>query len=137
LQSFRKNSPVPVAVAEGTACPGLLVVMLWPQWLHVRFWSPAVPSLQTSKRDVGWTSSFESDLAQSITPGTDSDEEPPELEAPPELADGLLSDVVGELAAEDAAEEETELRVAEALEPVGWQAVTRADPRVAQMASVM
>jgi hypothetical protein len=146
LQSFRKNSPVPVAVAEGTACPGLLVVMLWPQWLHVTFWSPAVPSLQTSKRDVGWTSSFESDLAQSITPGTDSDEEPPELEAPPELAhgllaDGLLSDVVGELAtedaAEDAAEEETELRVAEALEPVGWQAVTRADPRVAQMASVM
>lgn len=141
LQSFKKNSPVPVAVAEGTACPGLLVVTLWPQWLHVRFWSPAVPSLQTSRRDVGWTSSFESDLAQSITPGTDSDEESPELEAPPELADGLSPDEFGELATEEAAEEAveegTELGVAEALEPVGWHAVTRAAPRIAQMASVM
>jgi hypothetical protein len=80
-------------------------------------------------------------LAQSITPGTDSDAEPPELEAPPELADGLPTDEFGELAteeaAEEAAEEGAELGVAEALEPVGWQAVTRADPRIAQMASVM
>jgi hypothetical protein len=53
LQSFRKNSPVPVAVAEGTDCAEVLIVMLWPQWLHVRFLSPAVPSLQTSRREVG------------------------------------------------------------------------------------
>jgi AcrR family transcriptional regulator len=35
-----------------------------------------VPSLQTSGRDVGRTSSLESDLPQSITPGTDSDADP-------------------------------------------------------------
>lgn len=128
---------MPVAVAEGTVCPGLLVVMLWPQWLHVRFRSPAVPSLQTSRRDVGRTSSLESDLAQSITPGMDSDEDPPELEDPLESADGdgLPPDELGELVAEEAAEGGAELGVAEAPEPVGWHAVTRADPSIAQMAS--
>jgi hypothetical protein len=131
LQSFRKNSPVPVAVAEGMAFSELLVVMLWPQWLHVRFSSPAVPSLQTSRRDVGRTSSLESDLPQSITPGTDSDADPLELGEPPEPADGLPPDELGELAAEEGAE----LGVAEALELVGWHAVMRADPRTAQMAS--
>jgi hypothetical protein len=126
------------------------VVTLGPQWLHVRFWSPALPSLQTSRRDVGRTSSLESDLPQSITPGTDSDEDPPELEdslgleAPPGLegslglegplglADGLPPDELGELAAK---EEGVELGVAEAPELVGWHAVTRADPRIAQTAS--
>jgi hypothetical protein len=79
---------------------------------------------------------LESDLPQSITPGTDSDEDPPELEDPLELADGLAdglpTDELGELAAE---EEGAELDVAEAPEPVGWHAVTRADPRIAQTAS--
>jgi hypothetical protein len=95
--------------------------MLWPQWLHVRFSSPAVPSLQTSRRDVGRTSSLESDFPQSITPGTDSDDDPAELEdaaeldGPPESDDGLPPDELGELAAEEGAG----LGVAEAPEPVG------------------
>jgi hypothetical protein len=69
----------------------------------------------------------------------DSDEEPagledpPELEEPPELADGLPPDEFGELAAEEG----TELGAAEAPETAGWQAATRADPRIAQMASDM
>lgn len=90
----------------GVAC-GLPVRIWSPQWLHVRSWSPAVPSLQTSRRDVGRTSSLESDLAQSITPGTDSDEGPSELEDRPESADGM-----GEIVAEEAAEEGAELGVA-------------------------
>jgi hypothetical protein len=36
-----------------------------------------VPSLQTSRRDAGRTSSWDSDLPQSITPGTDSSGEDP------------------------------------------------------------
>ncbi len=127
-------------------CPEVLVVMLRPQWLHVRFLSPAVPSLQTSSRDVGRTSSFESDLPQSITPGTD---DPAELEEPPESAGlppdelGALGELaaeaedelgaLGELAAE--AEDGAELGVAEAPEPVEWHAVMKAGPRTAQMAS--
>jgi hypothetical protein len=121
---------VPVAVAEGMDCPEVLVVMLRPQWLHVRFLSPAVPSLQTSSSDVGWTSSVESDLPQSITPGTD---DPAGLEEPPESAGGLPTGELGEVTAE--AEKGAELGVAEAPEPVAWHAVMKADPRTAQMAS--
>jgi hypothetical protein len=44
-------------------------VIAVPQWLHVTFRSPALPSPQASKRDVGRTSNAESDLPQSITPG--------------------------------------------------------------------
>lgn len=137
---MRKNSPVPVAVGAGIDSPEVLVVMLWPQWLHVRSLSPAVPSLQTSRRDVGWTSSLESDAPQSITPGTDSAgdpaglDDPAEMEEPPGLADGLPPGELGELAAEEA-EEGAELGVAEAPEPVEWHAVMRADPRTAQIAS--
>ena len=57
------------------------------------------------------------------------------LGEPPGSADGLPLDEFGELAAEEAAEEGTELGVAEAPEPFGWHAVIRADPRIAQMAS--
>ena len=58
-----------------------------------------------------------------------------ELEELPELADGLPPDGLGVLAEEEAAEEGAELGFAEAPEPVGPHAVTRADPRIAQMAS--
>jgi hypothetical protein len=95
-----------------------------------------VPSLQTSSRDVGWTSSLESDLPQSITPGTDDPaglDDAAGPEEPPGAADGLPPDELRELAAE--AEEGAELGVAEALEPVEWHAVMKADPRTAQMAS--
>ncbi len=113
----------------------LLFKMLWPQWFHVRFWSPAVPSVQTSRRDVGRTSSWDSDLAQSITPGTDSDEVALELEEPLGTTDGLPPDEFGELVGEETTEEGAELGVAEALELVGWHAVTRADPRIVQITS--
>ena len=72
---------MPVAMAEGADFPGLPVVTLMPQWLHVRSWRPPVLSLQASRRDPGRTSSWDSDLPQSITPGTDaSADDPPELE---------------------------------------------------------
>jgi hypothetical protein len=55
-----------------------------------------VPSLQTSRRDVGRTSSWDSDLPQSITPGTDSsDEDPPELEVGDVGADDEPPDPAG------------------------------------------
>ena len=48
-----------------------------------------MPSLQTSRRDVGRTTSWDSDVPQSITPGKDSsDDDPPE----PEVADVGVDD---------------------------------------------
>ena len=107
-----------VAVAEGVGCPGLPLVALLPQWVHDRSWSPAVPSLQTSRRDPGRTSSWDRDLPQSITPGTEaSAEDPPELEDPAELEEpaglgvaragtesaGVVVPAAGDAAGDDAA----------------------------------
>lgn len=98
-----------------------------------------MPSLQTSRRDVGRTSSLDSDLAQSITPGTEADEDPAALADctgladPPEPTDGLLAAELAELA--ELAAEEAEVRVADVPELVEWHAVSRVGPRIAQTAS--